>query len=134
MVARVRQRQQYRAGPYVNPHDTACFECMLVREISTSDHAVEEELYQKFLEEQLPTSGLAGESIALATQSAAYLAQEAVRIVTAIEKPQLDGRVLCFHSDGNIDQNSFTRVPRCEVCSRAGALVLPEKEHASKIS
>lgn len=121
-------------GPYVNPHDTACFECMLVREISVGDHAVEEELYQRFLEGQPSTSGLAGESIALATQSASYLVQEAVRIVTAIEKPQLDGRVISFHSDGNIDQNSFTRVPRCEVCSRAGALVLPEKEHASKIS
>ncbi len=121
-------------GPYVNPHDSACFECMLVREISASDHAVEEELYQKYLEEHQADRGPVGESLALATQASAYLAQEAVRIVTAIERPQLDGRVLNFYSDGNIDQNSFTRVPRCEVCARAGALVLPEKEHASKIS
>lgn len=121
-------------GPYVNPHDTACFECMLVREISAGDHSVEEELYQKFLEEGKSTDSMCGESMALATQAAAYLTQEAVRIVTAVEKPQLDGRVLSFHSDGNIDQNTFTRVPRCEVCARAGALVLPEKTHASKIS
>lgn len=121
-------------GPYVNPYDSACFECMLVREISASDHAVEEELYQKYLEDQQADRGPVGESLALATQASAYLTQEAVRIISAIERPQLDGRVLNFYSDGNIDQNSFTRVPRCEVCARAGALVLPEKEHASKIS
>lgn len=121
-------------GPYVNPYDSPCLECMLVRQISVSDYAVEEELYQEFLQGQVSVSGLLGESLGLATQAASYIAQEAVRIVTAIEKPQLDGTVLIFHSDGTIDRNGFNRVPRCEVCARGGAISVPERDHASKVS
>lgn len=121
-------------GPYVNPHDSPCFECMLVRQISGGDYAVEEELFQNFLEEQSSVHQLSGESIGLATQAAAYLAQESVRIVSAIEKPCLDGGVVTFHSDGNIEQNWFIRVPRCAVCARGGAIILPERTHASKVS
>jgi bacteriocin biosynthesis cyclodehydratase domain-containing protein len=121
-------------GPYVNPYDSACFECLLVRQVSVSDYAVEEELYQKHLEEGSALTGLLGESIGLATQSAAYIAQESVRILSAIEKPQLDGSVISFHSSGNIEQNWFTRVPRCEVCARGGAISIPESPHASHVS
>jgi bacteriocin biosynthesis cyclodehydratase domain-containing protein len=121
-------------GPYVKPYDSACFECMSIRQISAAEHAVEEELYLKSLEEEPRSTSLYGESIALATLASSYLTQEAVRIVTAIERPALDGSVISFYSDGNIDQNTFMRVPRCEVCARGGALVFPEKTHAGKVS
>lgn len=119
-------------GPYVNPYDSPCFECMLVRQISVSDYAVEEELYQDFLQGQVSVSGILGESLGLVTQAAAYVAQEAVRIITAIERPQLEGSVLTFNSSGTIEQNGFNRVPRCEACARHSALSVPERGHASR--
>ena len=118
-------------GPYVNPHDSPCFECMIIRQIGVNEHAIEDELYQKFLEEQKNVSSLQGESVALANLAASYLVQEAVRIVSGIERPFLEGSVVSFYSDGNISQNSFYRVPRCEVCSRGRKFVAAEKTHAS---
>ncbi len=121
-------------GPYVKPYDSACFECMSIRQISANEHSVEEELYLKSLEDLPDAVGLYGESIALASLASSYLTQEALRIVTAIERPALDGSVVSFYSDGNIDQNAFTRVPRCEVCARGGSIVIPGKTHAGNVS
>lgn len=121
-------------GPYVKPYDSACFECMSIRQISAAEHAVEEELYLKSLEDSPGSLGLYGESIALASLAASYLTQEALRIVTAIERPALDGSVVSFYSDGNIDQNTFTRVPHCEVCARGGSFVIPGRTHAGNVS
>jgi bacteriocin biosynthesis cyclodehydratase domain-containing protein len=123
---------QIEVGPYINPHDSPCYECMAIRKVSTSEHAVEEELYQRALEDGSGAAGLSGESLSLASLAASYLVQEVIRVATGIEPPMLAGRVTSFYSDGNIDQNTFTRVPRCEACCRGASYVLVEKAKANK--
>lgn len=122
---------QIEVGPYINPHDTPCYECMAIRKVSTNEHAIEEELYERALEDG-SGMGLSGESLSLASLAASYLVQEVIRVATGIESPALAGCVTSFYSDGNIDQNTFTRVPRCEACYRGASFVFMEKAHANK--
>lgn len=110
-------------GPYVNPHHSPCFACMLTRQISVNDNAVEEELYQQKLADSQNSFVLKGESISLASTAASYAIQDVERIITGLETPILGGRVVKFSSDGNIESSNFIRVPNCEVCSRADTLV-----------
>ncbi|MBC8000509.1 MAG: TOMM precursor leader peptide-binding protein [Leptolyngbya sp.] len=110
-------------GPYVNPHHSPCFACMLTRQISVNDNAVEEELYQQKLSVGQNVSVLKGESISLICTAASYAIQDVERILTGLETPFLGGRVVKFSSDGNIESSNFLRVPGCEICSRASTLV-----------
>lgn len=117
-------------GPYVNPFDSPCYECMILRQLSVSDNAIEEELYQRSLYKRESQDKMYGESLSLASTAAAYIVQEAERIVTGVQQPFLGGKVVKFSNDGNIESSNFIRVPDCETCSRGGAIISLDNERA----
>ncbi len=105
-------------GPYVKPHDSPCYMCMIIREIAVVENAIEEELYQKALDEGAIAARIRGESVAMATLAASYLCTETTRVLTGIARPALSGAVIRFSFDGTIEQSRFMRVPRCPGCYR----------------
>lgn len=105
-------------GPYVLPHQTPCFACMLSRQVGVNDNAVEEELYQQALTRGDIKQALKGESLSSASLAAGYVAQEVTRILTGLARPVTDGCLVRFGFDGAIDRWMFRKVARCQACYR----------------
>jgi bacteriocin biosynthesis cyclodehydratase domain-containing protein len=112
-------------GPYVRPFDSPCYTCKELREASTHEHAIEEQLHEQHLaaERLAGKSRPFGELLAAATLGASLVMLEVTRILTGISPPVLLGAVLrASPLAGTFRLNRILRVPRCPDCHRgAGA-------------
>ncbi|MFC8765881.1 TOMM precursor leader peptide-binding protein [Streptomyces sp. NPDC057193] len=110
---------EVEVGPFVNPHDTACYFCGVLRRISSEDLAVESYLYDSSLASKEPDGGRLpfGESVAAAASVASVIAMEAIRVTTKIAPPQLLNSTISVNPlTGSWSQHSLRRVPRCPEC------------------
>jgi bacteriocin biosynthesis cyclodehydratase domain-containing protein len=117
-------------GPLVVPFASACHTCLTLREASTLEEAIEEEIHQEALAEERPagTTPPLGESIAGAVLAAGLVASEVVRIVTKLAPPSLLNAVLRVSLLGGAQEKSrLLRVPRCADCYPGSR---PEARHA----
>lgn len=106
-------------GPYIWPHDSACYHCMELRQASVRDLAIEEHLYQEHLAEERDVAERAprGEAVWSSTLAASLLAGEAIRVISGIAAPTLLNAVIELAPvSGVLRMNHFLRVPRCPEC------------------
>ncbi|HEY3409616.1 MAG TPA: TOMM precursor leader peptide-binding protein, partial [Propionicimonas sp.] len=102
-------------GPLVQPGETACYECVLLRRASTDPLAIENALYQDNLAGKGRT--LAGEALWPTTLAASTLVAEVSRCVTGIAPPTLTDAVLTMQPvSGVMIRGEVQRVPRCPGC------------------
>jgi bacteriocin biosynthesis cyclodehydratase domain-containing protein len=107
-------------GPLVQPGETACYECALLREQSLSSAAMENLLYRAHAETESARQRTIGEAVPVTTMYAALVATEAVRVLTGIAAPTLLNHMTSVEGvRGSMRTNRIPRVPRCPVCSRA---------------
>jgi bacteriocin biosynthesis cyclodehydratase domain-containing protein len=115
-------------GPYVWPHQSACFTCLVMRRASTHEHAVEEELHERHLARERPAGETAprGELLVAACAGAALVALEVERILTAVAPPASLNAVVRFELlAGTLETHPLLRVPRCPDCSLVAAAAEP---------
>jgi bacteriocin biosynthesis cyclodehydratase domain-containing protein len=115
---------QIEIGPYIRPHESACFTCMEQRRASTEPLAIEEHLYQDQLAARHPAGSTPplGESLVSATLGASIIIIEVIRILTFIAPPTLLGSTLHVSPlEYSFETNRVLRVPRCEDCYDPGA-------------
>jgi bacteriocin biosynthesis cyclodehydratase domain-containing protein len=113
-------------GPYVWPHDSACFHCMELRQASMQGLAIEEHLYQEHLAEERDAAERIprGEAIWSATLAAGLLTGEVIRVVSGIAAPTLLNAVTEISPvSGVMRTNHFLRVPRCPECYQGEVLL-----------
>lgn len=104
-------------GPYVVPHESACYACMEARRDSASMYAIEERLYQEHLAARSGGRQPTGEAIVFAALPAAFLASEVVRVLTGLAPPAcLNAVVTVSVMQGELDRHELLRVPRCTQC------------------
>jgi len=118
-------------GPYIWPHDSACYHCMELRQASMRDLAIEEHLYQEHLAEERDATERApsGEGVWSATLAASLLVGEGIRIVSGIAAPTLMNAVIELAPvSGVLRMNHFLRVPRCPECY-TGEVLFPSALH-----
>lgn len=118
-------------GPYIWPHDSACYHCMELRQASMRDLAIEEHLYQEHLAQERDVTERAprGEAVWSATLAASLLAGEVIRVVSGIAAPTLMNAVIELAPvSGMLRMNHFLRVPRCPECY-AGEVLLSSVMH-----
>jgi bacteriocin biosynthesis cyclodehydratase domain-containing protein len=102
-------------GPLVQPGETACYECVLLRRASTDPLAIENALYQDHLSATGRT--LVGEALWPVTMAASALVAEVARCVTGVAPPTLANAVLTLQPvSGVMVQGEVQRVPRCPGC------------------
>lgn len=107
-------------GPLVQPGESACYECVLLREQSMSSSAMENLLYRAHVDDVNTASGAASEALPVASMYASMVAMEAIRVVTGIAAPTLLDHVTSIEGvRGTMCTNRVPRVPRCPACSRA---------------
>jgi bacteriocin biosynthesis cyclodehydratase domain-containing protein len=120
---------QIEIGPYVRPHNSACFRCMELRQASAQNFAIEEHLYQEHLARLRPAGETlpAGEILPITTLAASLVALEVIRIVTGLAAPTLLNAVLTVDPlSGNFQSNRILRVPRCPECGPGATIPGPE--------
>ncbi|MGN6360464.1 MAG: TOMM precursor leader peptide-binding protein [Thermomicrobiales bacterium] len=108
-------------GPFVQPHQSGCYCCLELRQASMQEHAIEEYLYQEHLAAARPAAEriLLGEASWAATLCASLLAAEVIRVSTGIAPPTLLNAVVQVAPvAGELQRNTFLRVPRCPECYR----------------
>jgi bacteriocin biosynthesis cyclodehydratase domain-containing protein len=106
-------------GPLVLPYESGCYRCMELRRASVDASAIEEYLYQERLaaERNAAESVPIGESIWAATLVASLLVGEVIRVVSQIAPPTLVNTVIQVRPvSGDLQANTFLRVPRCPDC------------------
>lgn len=109
-------------GPLVQPGESACYECVRLREQSMSSSAMENLLYRAHLEESDGSRRVVGEALPVATLYASLVVMEAIRVLTGIAAPTLLNHVTSVEGvRGSMCTNRVPRVPRCPTCSRASA-------------
>ncbi|MFC6706687.1 TOMM precursor leader peptide-binding protein [Flexivirga alba] len=106
-------------GPLVQPGESACYECMRLREQSMSSSAMENLLYRAHVEGSDTPTHVLSEALPVAALYASLVVMEAVRILTGIAAPTLLNHVTSVEGvRGTMCTNRVSRVPRCPVCSR----------------
>jgi bacteriocin biosynthesis cyclodehydratase domain-containing protein len=113
-------------GPYVWPHDSACFHCMELRQASMQGLAIEEHLYQEHLAEERDAAERIprGEAVWSSTLAASLLTGEVIRVVSGIAAPTLLNAVIEISPvSGGMRMNHFLRVPRCPECYQGEVLL-----------
>jgi bacteriocin biosynthesis cyclodehydratase domain-containing protein len=114
-------------GPLIVPHESACFECLLLRRESTSGCARELALFRGS-----PPSAPRPTILAAATA----LAAELVVRWLGIRDPSLPGALFTVRSlDGiSVDTHRVLRVPRCGACSRVAGVAQPSPWHEARVA
>ena len=105
-------------GPFIDPHSSACWTCMHLRQVTAIEDAMSEAIYDQEISNNPPQQKLLGESLTLATLAASILLEETIRIVTVVNPPALFDCMISVDSAGNLKKNRIRRVPRCPDCYR----------------
>jgi ribosomal protein S12 methylthiotransferase accessory factor len=108
-------------GPLVVPYETACFQCVTLRQQSSRTLGIENELYQVELADYSTnrTTPHLGEALWPATLAASLIVGEASRYLSGIAAPTLVDAVLrVLPVTGLLERNEVLRVPRCPACFR----------------
>jgi bacteriocin biosynthesis cyclodehydratase domain-containing protein len=114
-------------GPLIVPHETACFECLVLRRESTSGCAEELALFRGRAAPSPRPSILA---------AATALAAELVVRWLGTRDPSLPGALFTIRSlDGiSVEAHRVLRVPRCGVCSRVAGVAHPSPWHEARVA
>jgi bacteriocin biosynthesis cyclodehydratase domain-containing protein len=114
-------------GPLIVPHETACFECLVLRRESTSGCAEELALFRG-------SPAPAPRPTILAV--AAALAAEVVVRWLGTRDASLPGALFTVRSlDGiSVDTHRVLRVPRCPACSRVAGVAQPSPWHEARVA
>ncbi|MFJ6994001.1 TOMM precursor leader peptide-binding protein [Streptomyces sp. NPDC003090] len=110
---------EVEVGPFVNPYDTSCYFCAVLRRTSSEDMAVESYLYDASLASNAEEEekNMFGESIAAAAGVASLIAMEAIRVTAKVATPQLLNSTISINPlTGNWKKHRLLRVPRCPEC------------------
>lgn len=117
-------------GPLVYPGETACYQCLLLRQASASPSAVEDELFHEHLAGNPTPPSSTGEALWPVTLAASMLAGEATRSVSGIAPPTLtDAMLRVLPVSGFLHRNEIQRVPRCPRCFRGDVAPIDVPEH-----
>ena len=114
-------------GPLIVPHETACFECLVLRRESTSGCAQELALFRGSPPPAPRPSVLA---------AATALAAELVVRWLGTRDPSLPGALFTVRShDGiSVDTHRVLRVPRCGACSHVAGVAQPSPWHEARVA
>jgi bacteriocin biosynthesis cyclodehydratase domain-containing protein len=114
-------------GPNVQPHSSACFGCLEIRERGMREFPIEDHLEQEDRATERPAGATKplGEALFGAALGAGLVVGEVVRCATGIAMPALVNTVCtAVPLTGEIRHNTIQRVPRCPECFR-GAVPPP---------
>lgn len=114
-------------GPLIVPHESACFECFVLRRESTSGCAEELAL--------LRGSRAPAPRPTLLAVATALTAELVVRWL-GTRDPSLPGALFTVRSlDGvSVDTHRVLRVPRCPACSRVAGVAQPSPWHEARVA
>jgi bacteriocin biosynthesis cyclodehydratase domain-containing protein len=115
-------------GPLIVPHETACFECLLLRRESTSGCAEELAFFRGCAAPAPPRPSVLGLATALAA--------ELVLRWLGTRDPSLPGALFTISGlDGiSLDTHRVLRVPRCGACSGAAGVAQPSPWHEARVA
>jgi bacteriocin biosynthesis cyclodehydratase domain-containing protein len=112
-------------GPLVNPGDSGCHACMILRKRSSDEYAIEEQLYQSHLDIRSDdTALLHGELLPTATLAASLAVTEVFNFASKVNPTTLEDSVTRVFFDGKIERHKFSRVPRCPECYQGEVLTV----------
>jgi bacteriocin biosynthesis cyclodehydratase domain-containing protein len=113
-------------GPLVLPYESACVECMLAREASVQEMAIEDELYQRWRASSERARPLppVGEPLYAAAAGAGLMTGEVIRVLTSWGPVAVINAVRTMSiATGETTVNRLLRVPRCPRCYRPTTIV-----------
>lgn len=103
-------------GPLVVPPSDGCIACMVARSRSIDPTAVEEELFQRWID-QSPAFSPPKEHAPFSLTFASFTVAEAFRYLARLAGENLHNHVIRMPIVlGSVTRNRFLSVPRCSVC------------------